>query len=94
LFLDEISEMPLSMQSKLLRAIGERAFHSLGGHGMVKMDARIVAASNKNLKEEVEKGRFREDLFYRIHVIPSVFLPCGKEKKTFPCWRAIFEKAR
>jgi two-component system response regulator GlrR len=84
LFLDEISEMPLSMQSKLLRAIGERAFHSLGGNKMVKVDARIVAASNKNLKEEVEKGRFREDLFYRVHVIAIRIPPLRERKEDIP----------
>jgi two-component system, NtrC family, response regulator GlrR len=84
LFLDEISEMPLSMQSKLLRALGERAFHSLGGNGMVKVDARIVAASNKNLKEEVDQGRFREDLFYRIHVIAIPIPPLRERKEDIP----------
>jgi two-component system, NtrC family, response regulator GlrR len=80
LFLDEISELPFSMQSKLLRAIGERAFHSLGSNKMIEVDARIVAASNKNLRAEVEKGRFREDLFYRIHVI-SIRIPPLRERK-------------
>jgi two-component system, NtrC family, response regulator GlrR len=79
-FLDEISEMPLTMQAKLLRALSEMAFFPLGGNKMVKVDARIIAASNRNLKEEVEKGRFRDDLFYRIHVI-HIPLPPLRERK-------------
>jgi two-component system response regulator GlrR len=79
-FLDEISEMPLTMQAKLLRALSEMAFFPLGGSKMVSVDARIIAASNRNLKEEVEKGRFRDDLFYRIHVI-HIPLPPLRERK-------------
>jgi two-component system response regulator GlrR len=79
-FLDEISEMPLTMQAKLLRALSEMAFFPLGGSKMVTVDARIIAASNRNLKEEVEKGRFRDDLFYRIHVI-HIPLPPLRERK-------------
>jgi two-component system response regulator GlrR len=79
-FLDEISEMPLTMQAKLLRALSEMAFYALGGNKMIQVDARIIAASNRNLKEEVEKGRFRDDLFYRIHVI-HIPLPPLRERK-------------
>ena len=84
LFLDEISEMPLSMQSKLLRAIGEKSFHALGSSRAVEVDARIVAASNKNLKKEVEGRRFREDLFYRIHVIAVSIPPLRDRKEDIP----------
>ncbi len=79
-FLDEISEMPLSMQVKLLRALEERTFYPLGSRTTVVVDIRIIAASNKNLEAEIQKGTFREDLYYRIHVIP-IKLPTLKERK-------------
>jgi len=75
-FLDEISEMPSNMQAKLLRVLEDRKIFPLGGAGkFIKFDARILAASNKDLAQEVQKGRFREDLFYRIHVIPITLPP-------------------
>ena len=79
-FLDEISEMPLSMQVKVLRVLEEKEFYSVGGRQIVKMNARIIAASNKNLEQEVKNGQFREDLYYRIHVIP-IKLPTLNERK-------------
>ena len=79
-FLDEIGDMALAIQAKLLRVLQERTFVPLGGDKPVSVDVRIVAATNKNLKEEVKKGNFREDLFYRIHVIP-IELPSLKERK-------------
>ena len=80
IFLDEIGDMPLSIQAKLLRVIQERAFVPLGSDGPVSVDIRIVVATNKALKEEIKRGNFREDLFYRIHVIP-VELPLLKDRK-------------
>jgi two-component system response regulator GlrR len=79
-FLDEISEMSPAMQVKLLRALEERSFYPLGGGETVHVDIRIIAASNKALEEEIDKGAFREDLFYRIHVIP-IKLPSLRERK-------------
>lgn len=79
-FLDEISEMHSSMQVKMLRALEEKEFYPVGGRQTVKVDCRIIAASNKNLEQEIEKGNFREDLFYRIHVIP-IKLPTLSERK-------------
>jgi len=79
-FLDEISEMPLAMQVKLLRVIQEREFYPLGSRKIVKVDIRIIASSNRDLKSEVEKGNFREDLFYRIHVI-QIDLPSLRDRK-------------
>ena len=79
-FLDEIGDMPLSIQAKLLRVIQERTFAPLGSEKPVSVDVRIIIATNKDLKEEVKKGNFREDLFYRVHVIP-VELPLLKDKK-------------
>ena len=80
LFLDEISELSSAMQAKLLRVLETKEFHPLGSEKVVKVDVRIIVASNKNLEEEVEKGTFRKDLFYRIHVIP-IKLPPLREKK-------------
>jgi two-component system response regulator GlrR len=72
--------MPLSMQVKVLRVLEEKEFYSVGGRQIVKMNARIIAASNKNLEQEVKNGQFREDLYYRIHVIP-IKLPTLNERK-------------
>lgn len=93
LFLDEISEMPLSMQAKLLRVLEEREFYRLGGRGKtIKVDVRIIAASNKNLEEEMRKGNFREDLFYRIHVIPINLPPLRERKEDIPLLAKHFLK--
>jgi two-component system response regulator GlrR len=80
LFLDEISEMPVTMQAKLLRVLEEREFYPLGSEKSVEIDVRLLTASNRQLEKEVEKGTFREDLFYRIHVIP-IHLPPLRERK-------------
>ena len=83
-FLDEISEMSLSMQAKLLRVLEEGEFYPLGGRKPAKADVRVVAASNKNLEEEVEKGFFRRDLFYRINVIRITLPPLRERKEDIP----------
>ncbi len=84
IFLDEISEIPLSMQGKLLKAIEEKEFYPLGGNKSVKVDIRIISASNKDINEEVKKGSFRSDLFYRIHVIPIRMPPLRERKEDIP----------
>ncbi|OGQ89270.1 MAG: two-component system response regulator GlrR [Deltaproteobacteria bacterium RIFOXYC2_FULL_48_10] len=84
IFLDEVSEMPESMQAKLLRVIQERQFHPLGKEQPLNVDVRILTATNKNLKEEVAKGHFREDLFYRIFVIPINLPPLRERKEDIP----------
>ena len=83
-FLDEISEMPLSMQAKLLRVLEEREFYPLGGEKPIRVDTRIIVASNKNLEEEVSRGNFRKDLYYRIHVIPIKLPPLRERKEEIP----------
>jgi transcriptional regulator with PAS, ATPase and Fis domain len=79
-FLDEIGDMPPSMQVKLLRVIEERSLLRVGGTEPVKVDIRIVAATNKDLTKEVETGRFRKDLFYRLNVV-SLHLPPLTERR-------------
>jgi len=79
LFLDEIAEIPTEMQVKLLRAIQESSFERVGGLKTLKVDVRLIAATNRNLQQEVEEGRFREDLFYRLNVIP-IHLPPLRER--------------
>ncbi len=75
LFLDEIGEIPLSLQAKLLRVLEEQTFRRLGGLRDLKVDIRIVAATNKNLREAVKEGAFRQDLYYRLNVIQLVVPP-------------------
>ena len=75
LFLDEIGELPLELQSKLLRVVEDGEFERLGNSHTVKTDVRIVAATNRNLEEEVRKGRFREDLWYRLNIFPITMPP-------------------
>lgn len=81
LFLDEVGEIPLDLQGKLLRALQEHEFERVGDEKTIKVDVRIVAATNKNLEEEVKKGNFREDLFYRLSVFP-IQVPALRERKT------------
>ncbi|MBI5739263.1 MAG: sigma-54-dependent Fis family transcriptional regulator [Nitrospirae bacterium] len=81
LFLDEIGNMPLSLQTKSLRVLQERQFYPVGGSKPVSVDVRVIVATNLDLKKEVEEGRFREDLFYRIHVIPIVLPPLRERKE-------------
>jgi len=84
IFLDEISEIPPPMQGKLLKALEEKEFYPLGSHRTVKVDVRIVSASNKDIEKEVEKGTFRGDLFYRVHVIPIRVPPLRERKEDIP----------
>jgi two-component system NtrC family response regulator len=84
LFLDEVGELSLNVQAKLLRAIQEKAFERLGGTCTVKVDVRIIAATNKNLQKAVEEGKFRDDLYYRINVINLEVPPLRFRKEDIP----------
>ncbi|MBU4101536.1 MAG: sigma-54 dependent transcriptional regulator [Proteobacteria bacterium] len=84
IFLDEVSEMSEAMQAKLLRVLQEKQFHTLGGEKSIEVDVRILTATNKNLEDEVKSGAFREDLFYRIYVIPIHLPPLRERNEDIP----------
>jgi len=84
LFLDEIGELPLSLQAKLLRALQERRFTRVGGTAELETDARVIAASNRNLADEVAAGRFREDLYYRLNVVAVEMPPLRRRREDVP----------
>jgi transcriptional regulator with GAF, ATPase, and Fis domain len=84
IFLDEIGEMPMELQSKLLRVVQDGEFERLGSSRTIKTDVRIIAATNRNLEEEIHAGRFREDLFYRLNVFPITMPPLRQRKDDIP----------
>ena len=84
LFLDEIGDMSLATQSKVLRIIETQEFQRVGGSKNIKVDVRIIAATNKDLREEVKKGNFREDLLFRLNVIPIIVPPLRERKEDIP----------
>ncbi len=84
LFLDEIGDMPLETQAKILRVLQEQRFYPIGSEKMIQVDVRIIVATNKDLEEEVKKGLFRSDLFYRIHVIPIYLPPLRDRREDIP----------
>lgn len=84
IFLDEIGDLPPATQAKILRVIQERQFERIGGTATLNVDVRIIAATNKNLEEEVKAGRFREDLYYRLNVIPIILPPLRERREDIP----------
>jgi two-component system nitrogen regulation response regulator NtrX len=90
IFLDEVGDMSLRTQAKVLRALEEQRFEPVGAAGSVQVDVRVVAATNKNLEEEIERGNFREDLFYRLNVIPFHVPPLRDRREDIPLLATYF----
>lgn len=84
IFLDEIADMSLKTQAKILRILQEQKFERVGGSELIFVDVRVIAATNRDLKEEIQKGRFREDLYYRLNVIPLTVPPLRERKSDIP----------
>ncbi|MCX7882414.1 MAG: sigma-54 dependent transcriptional regulator [Brevinematales bacterium] len=84
LFLDEVGDLSLSAQAKVLRVLQESEFERVGGNELVRVDVRIVAATNQNLREKIQKGEFREDLYYRLNVVPLHLPPLRERKEDIP----------
>ncbi|HEX5544796.1 MAG TPA: sigma-54 dependent transcriptional regulator [Nitrospira sp.] len=92
LFLDEIGDMSLNTQAKVLRALQEQQFTRVGGTKLLKVDVRVLAASNKDLEKEIGKGQFREDLYYRLNVVPIVVPPLRERREDIPALVRHFMK--
>ncbi len=90
IFLDEVGDMSLRTQAKVLRALEEQRFEPVGAHEMVQVDVRVIAATNKNLDSEIERGNFREDLFYRLNVIPFHVPPLRDRAEDVPLLADFF----
>jgi len=92
IFLDEIGEMPITLQAKLLRVLQERVFERVGGGKEIRADVRVIAATNRDLAEEVSERRFREDLFYRLNVFPVNLPPLRERRDIIPLLTEYFIK--
>ncbi len=92
IFLDEIGDMSMKTQAKVLRILQEQTFERVGGNDQIKVDVRVIAATNKNLKEQIAKGTFREDLYYRLNVIPFHVPPLRERTEDIPLFVEYFLK--
>ena len=90
IFLDEVGDLPLHLQVKLLRVLQEKSFTPVGGSKPIKVDVRVISASNRDLRKELEEGRFREDLFYRLNVVNMVMPPLRSRKDDIPALAHYF----
>jgi transcriptional regulator with GAF, ATPase, and Fis domain len=90
IFLDEIGEMPYELQAKLLRVLQENEFERVGGKSAMRTDVRVIAATNRNLEKEVEAGRFRSDLFFRLNVFPLTMPPLRQRLEDIPLFVKYF----
>ncbi len=90
LFLDEIGDMNLKTQAKILRILQEQKFERVGGTEVIEVDVRVIAATNKNLEEEIKKGNFREDLYYRLNVVPIYVPPLRERREDIPVLAKYF----
>jgi two-component system nitrogen regulation response regulator NtrX len=90
LFLDEVGDMSLKTQAKVLRVLEEQRFHPVGSNEVVEVDVRVIAATNKNLEEKIEEGLFREDLFFRLNVLPFEVPPLRQRTEDIPLLAAHF----
>ena len=90
IFLDEVAELPLHLQVKLLRVLQDKTFTAVGSSKQVKVDVRIISATNKDLRKEMEEGQFREDLFYRLNVVQMVMPPLRNRKEDIPTLAQYF----
>ncbi len=93
IFLDEVGDMSLKTQAKVLRVLQEQAFERVGGNEIIQVDVRVIAASNKPLEEETRAGRFRQDLYYRLNVIPVTVPPLRERREDIPLLARHFLKA-
>ena len=91
-FLDEIGDLALGTQAKLLRVLQEKKIRRIGGYEEIPIDIRVIAATNRDLSKMVKEGKFREDLYYRINVVPIVLPPLRAESRHSPFSRILFSE--